>query len=312
LLVASEARAADLPLPRDGWASWEVEAVEDAPAPCCWSSWSEGAAKSKLCNLDNDNGYGSRDDRKTDAVRVYAKLVNGKVQKLRTLAAACPVEAKTPIQSLDGVSTDDSARWLLNLKRADRDGDDWLHALAFHRGDLAFTALKDMARSDTSTEVRKQSLFWLAVLRGTAGAEQVSSALFNDKDADIREHATFAITQSKSPRVTQDLIRAGNTDSNAEVRSQAWFWLAQSEVPEAEDAIFKAITQDKHEDVREQAVFALSQLPDERATTALIKVAENQTLSREQRKRALFWLGQSDSSTAQAYLDQVLMGSPAR
>ena len=38
---ASQVRAADLPLPRDGWASWQVEAVEDAPARCCWSSWGD-------------------------------------------------------------------------------------------------------------------------------------------------------------------------------------------------------------------------------------------------------------------------------
>ena len=30
--------AAELTLPRDGWASWQVAAVEGAPAWCCWNN----------------------------------------------------------------------------------------------------------------------------------------------------------------------------------------------------------------------------------------------------------------------------------
>ena len=61
--------------------------------------------------------------------------------------------------------------------------------------------------------------------------------------------------------------------------------------------------------VREQAIFALSQLPDERATRALIAAAEDRSLSSEQRKRAVFWLAQSESEGAQTYLEKVLAGN---
>ena len=50
----------------------------------------------------------------------------------------------------------------------------------------------------------------------------------------------------------------------------------------------------------------LSQLPGDRAVKALIEVAQDQSLSREQRKRAVFWLSQSESDAAQAYLEKVL------
>ncbi|MCI3953500.1 MAG: hypothetical protein K0R53_3000, partial [Burkholderiales bacterium] len=245
-------------------------------------------------------------------VRVYARLSNGRVERLRTFAASCPVESKTPIENLDGISTDDSARWVIGLRRGNPDRDNWLSSLAQHRGDVAFNELKNLARSGTETETREKAIFWLAVLRGAAGAEVVTDTLFNDEDANIREHATFALSKSKSPRITADLIRAGNTDVSSEVRERAWFWLAQSEVPEAEQAIFAAAKNDQDDNVREQAIFALSQLPDERATRALIAAAEDRTLSREQRKRALFWLGQSDSAAAQVYIDRVLTGNAAR
>ena len=104
----------------------------------------------------------------------------------------------------------------------------------------------------------------------------------------------------RAPRAARDLIRLGNTDKDGEVRSQAWFWLAQSDATEAEQAIATALRKDADDHVREQAVFALSQLPEGRATRALIATAEDRSLSREQRKRAVFWLSHSESASAQA------------
>jgi len=314
--LASQATAAELTPPRDGWASWQVEAVEGAPDWCCWSSWDHRDGTRKACRLDEEQGNSSNRDHVTiDAVRVYARMAGGKVERVRVLSASCPVEAKTPIQELGNIATDDSARWLVGLTKPGNGGsmrgdagENVMAALAMHRGALAQDALSTIARSDSRTEVRKKAVFWLAMLRGTAGAEVVSSVLFNDEDPELREHATFAISQSKSPRIAQDLTRAGNTDRSGEVRAQAWFWLAQSGVAEAEGAIGAALRKDKDDHVREQAIFALSQLPDERAARALIAAAEDRSLSREQRKRAVFWLAQSDAEGAQQYLERVLTG----
>src|SRR5690606_20750989 len=105
-----------------------------------------------------------------------------------------------------------------------------------------------------------------------------------------------------------DLIRLANTDEDGQVRAQAWFWLAQSRDAGAEQAILAALRKDTDDHVREQAVFALSQLPGDRATRALIEVAEDKTLTSQQRKRALFWLAQQESPGGQAYLETMLAG----
>ena len=319
LALSTQTRSAELTLPKDGWASWQVDAVEDAPDWCCWESW-DTSAPPATCKLDEDrNGYGSRDHRTTDSVRLYAHLVGGKVDRLRSLAANCPVEARTPIRDLGAVAADDSARWLITLAKDAKGssairggGDDVLASLAMHRSDLAFDALAVTARNDASVETRKHAVLWLAMMRGNPGAEVTSSVMFSDKDADLRKHAAMAMAQSKSPRMAQDLIRLGQTDRDGDVRAQAWFWLAHTGAPNAEDSIVAALKKDQNDHVREQAVFALSQLPDERATRALIATAENQALPREQRKRALFWLAQSDSAGAQNYLERVLAGNVAR
>jgi hypothetical protein len=251
IAVTSPATAAELTLPADGWASWQVPAVDGAPAWCCTR---------KPCSLDgNRSSYGMQDgDSATDAVNVYARVSGGKVDSLQVYAASCPVETKTPMHDLGDVAPDDSARWLIARVRQD-DGDAVTHrtigegaltALALHRGDVAGNALAGFARQDARAETRKQALFWLGIVRGNEATSErvINEALRKDPDGDVREHA----------------------------------------------------------------VFALSRLPGARATHALIAIAEDQSIPREQRKRAVFWLAQSESDSAQAYLDRVLARSSTR
>jgi HEAT repeat protein len=112
---------------------------------------------------------------------------------------------------------------------------------------------------------------------------------------------------SKSPTATANLIKLGNTDKDGDVRGQAWFWLANTGAPDAEAAIRAALRKDSDDRVREKAIFALSRLPDKRGTHALIEVVEDKSFTNEQRKRAVFWLAQSDSKEAQSYLEKVLV-----
>lgn len=316
LTVISQTHAGELKLPRDGWASWQVAAVDNAPAWCCWSSFKQGNSTRVACRLDERaEGYGTRDgDLATDAVKIYARVAAGKIDRLQVLAASCPVETSTPIQVLDNVATDDSARWLMartrqtdaNLPTNRPLAERALAALAMHRGDLPRDALAGIARDDADIESRKLAVFWLAMLRGNEGADITSSVMFGDKEAEVRKHAAFAISQSKSARVIPDLIRLGNSDKVGDVRAQAWFWLAHTAASETEQAIAAALRKDADEDVREQAIFALSQLPGERATRALITAAEDRSLPLVLRKRAVFWLSQSESVAALAYMDRVL------
>jgi hypothetical protein len=318
LAASSLSMAAEIKLPADGWASWEVAAVQDAPDMCCWHGMKPGNAARSACKLDDERGnLGNREDATTDAVRVYARVVGGKVEQLRALSASCPVESPTPVHDLGTVDADVSARWLIGQSaRVDlmkkHSLDNILTALGMHRGEVAFKELATVARGGDRAESRRTAIFWLAKARGSAGADLVTELMFGDRDADVRRHAAFAITVSKSPRIAQDLIRLGDTDKDGEVRGQAWFWLAQTGAAEAEKAIGAALRKDRDDHVREQAIFALSQLPDDRATRALIAAAEDQSLLREQRKRAVFWLAQSEKDGAQAYLEKVLAGNVSR
>jgi hypothetical protein len=268
-----QAFAAELTLARDGWTSWEVAAVDDAPDLCCFGNGNNYRDLPRTaCRLDGkQQSWGTRDDATTERVRIYARTAGGRIDRFRVLSAACPAEAATQIRDLGSVDENDSARWLAGLVKQE---DDVVIALALNRGNVARDALAGIARNDSRTETRKEAVFWLAQVRGQEGADITSSVMFHDKDPEVREHAAFSLSQSKSPRAEADLVRL--------------------------------VTSDKDEDVREGAVFALSQLPDERAARALIAAAENRALERELRKKAVFWLSQSESDEAQKYLERVL------
>jgi HEAT repeat protein len=58
-------------------------------------------------------------------------------------------------------------------------------------------------------------------------------------------------------------------------------------------------------EVREQAVFALSQRPRDEGVPALIRIAKTHN-DPEIRRRAIFWLGQSNDPRALALFEELL------
>jgi hypothetical protein len=312
--ISATSAAQSPSLPRDGWVSWRVEPVDGAPNWCCLE-WQGKSPRAATCDLDGrEQGYSNSGSDTTNDIRVYARFNAGKLERIRALAASCPVKSNTPITTRDGVSAEAGVTWLVSVVNAEpgaaksekRLGSDAIAAIALHRGVIARDALTTIARKNSNVETRKDALFWQTQVRGQEGAESVMPFMFDDPDALIREHAAFAIAQSQSLLAAPSLIRQGNNDQSIKVRSQAWFWLSQTKTKEAESAISHAIHKDVDAEVRKQAVFALSQLPAERAVTALISIAEDKSIAREDRKQAVFWIGQSKSDSAIKYLDRIL------
>jgi HEAT repeat protein len=89
-------------------------------------------------------------------------------------------------------------------------------------------------------------------------------------------------------------------------RKNAVFWLSQV-AGDAATAGLAELAQDQSEDadVREQAVFGLSELPDDQGIPILIRLAKTNPDPKIRRK-AIFWLGQSDDPRALALLEEIL------
>lgn len=307
LLVCAGATASEFALPRDGWVSWTVDAVEGAPEWCC-RSLDDPAGAAVACDLDSRRGnYTSDGERGTETVKIYALMQGGQATRVRAYGPSCPVRAGTPVADLGALDTDASARWLAGQMPAGNERfSETLGALALHAGRVAEDALAGIASDPAAGERRKDALFWLGHARGEAGVRRIEPLLTGDPDPSVREHAAFAISQSGVDRRGDLLLQQASSDPAESVRSQAWFWLAQAGDARAEAKVRAALRQERSRSVRHQAIFALSQLPDGRGVPALIAVVEDRELPMDERKQALFWLGNSDSGEAIAYLDRVL------
>jgi hypothetical protein len=302
----------------DGWVAWQVPMVAGAGAPCCFT-WRRGTVADGGCNLDGRDwsfGTGSKHALDDSMLAVYAHVVRGRIDRVRAVAAACPVESKDAIRRIAPVAPAQSVAllsdWLAGSDGKPHDDEPALAALAYHEDASATHALAAQAGPKHDEEARAQALFWLGQTRGVEGADIVEHYATTDADPDLREKAVFALSQSKAGDPYARILSISRSDRTAHVRSQALFWMAQTEDARASADITAALANEASDDVREQAVFALSQLKDGQAEDALIAIVRG-NYPRDAKKQALFWLGQSGSPRAIQALDDVLAaGGPAR
>jgi hypothetical protein len=145
---------------------------------------------------------------------------------------------------------------------------------------------------------------------GTVGAREASAYFLGlaTKDSGAgAEHAVFPAILADSVTVWPDLLRiARDAHVSRRTRRQAVFWLGQA-AGEAATRGLTDLVDDRatDRDVREQAVFALSQRPRDEGVPALIRIARANP-DPELRKKAIFWLGQSDDPRALALFEELL------
>jgi HEAT repeat protein len=145
---------------------------------------------------------------------------------------------------------------------------------------------------------------------GTVGAREAAAyflALVTKESGAGAENAVFPAILADSVTVWPDLLRiARDGRVSRDARRQTVFWLGQA----AGEAATRGLTdlvddRSTDRDVREQAVFALSQRPHDEGVPALIRIAKENP-DPELRKKAIFWLGQSDDPRALALFEELL------
>ena len=144
-------------------------------------------------------------------------------------------------------------------------------------------------------------------LIGTKEATSYLLELARRDESRASDKAIFAAILADSVTVWPDLLKiAKQADVSRKVRRNAVFWLGQA----AGEAATRGLTElvdDKSADreVRETAVFALSQRPRDEGVPALIKIAR-QNPDPELRRKAIFWLGQSEDPRAISLFEELL------
>jgi hypothetical protein len=157
---------------------------------------------------------------------------------------------------------------------------------------------------------------WRAAESGTTDLGDVPARSAGEYLLDLAERggkgakeALFPATIADSFTAWPGLLRIARSDrATSETRKSAVFWLGQAtgdKVTESLDSVVTDASGDR--EVRESAVFALSQRPHDEGVPVLLRLAQNDR-DPEIRRKAVFWLGQSDDPRALDFFEKVLTG----
>ena len=236
------------PFDRDGWYTWQVEAIDDAPSWCCYAK-AHGSATTVGCDLDGKtHSYGASSDFPYDmtTVRVFARSERGRLTRVRAVAADCPVTGGGNVNDLGDVAAAESVTWLMPVVE-DRNSvsRDALAAIAVHKGDAAFAALEQTARTDAHFRNRKAAVFWLGQVRIGEGGELLRELMRKDDSIDMRKHAVFSYSQSAAPDRESALMAIVEDSGMASAdRKNALFWVVQTDSSDSIDYIQQLLTVD--------------------------------------------------------------------
>jgi HEAT repeat protein len=172
--------------------------------------------------------------------------------------------------------------------------------------EFAIPTLTDLAKNHSDITIREKAVFWLGQ---AAESEEVINILLEiintDPEAQIRENAVHAISQASEELGTPALIQLAQTHPNKAIRLKAIFWLGNyAESTDIIEILLDIAHKDPDSDVQQKAIYALSQA-GELGIPALIDIAKNHAKI-PLRKKAIFWLGNSDDPRAKEALMQII------
>jgi HEAT repeat protein len=160
--------------------------------------------------------------------------------------------------------------------------------------------LLNVARTDPSSEVRGQAVFWLSQTGTERALDAIEQILRGTSDPEVQEKGVFALSQHHSPRAAQ-LLRAyaereGTPDA---VREKAIFWIGQRASAENAAYLRGLFSRLRNEELKKKVLFSLSQMHGQGNERWLLNVALDANQSEEVRKQGLFWASQAGVPVAE-------------
>jgi HEAT repeat protein len=178
-------------------------------------------------------------------------------------------------------------------------------ALSQHDSPRAQQALRTYTeRDDISLAVREMVIFWLGQRRTPENATFLRSLFPRLKSEELKKRVLFSLSQMGGKDNSSWLLGvARDSSQQIEMRKQALFWAGQAGVSTEELTRLYGSVKDR--EMREQLVFVYSQRNEPAALDKLIEIAKRDP-DPELRKRALFWLGQSDQTRAVQAIQDII------
>lgn len=209
---------------------------------------------------------------------------------------------------LSQVGTDRAVGALDSILRTSKDAslqEKAVFALSQHGSDRAMQALRAYAeRPDLSVDLREKTIFWIGQSGGAENEAYLRSLYGRLKEESLREKVLFSVSQAGGAENGRWLLGiAKDVKQPLELRKRALFWAGQGDAPVADLTALYGAMPDR--EMREQLIFVYSQRDETAAVDKLLDIAKRET-DVDLRKKALFWLGQSDDPRAAKALQDII------
>jgi hypothetical protein len=247
---------------------------------------------------------------------ILLRLVDGRVERMRTLGDDCPIDAGgRTMYWMEAVSAADSLRLLDGFTRMDAAerlsanarrslADEALMAIALHRDAAADALLDRIATSDSDSDLRQRATSSLGSTRGAHGFATLQRLLAAERLPDTRRQLTTAIGQTREPG-TVAALRALAHDADPRVRAAAVYYFVLRGGPPVVPEVTTMLESDVDTAVVQRAVSGLARLPNDTSVPLLIQIART-SKNTAARKQAVSALGQSSDPRAVAYIQEIL------
>jgi HEAT repeat protein len=180
-----------------------------------------------------------------------------------------------------------------------------IFALSQQDSPRARLALRTYAeRTDAPVGLREQAIFWIGQSGGKESSAYLRELFGRIKDQELRNKILFSVSQMGGEQSGKWLVGVARDRTQAiEIRKQALFWAGQGGAPLADLASLYTAFDDR--EMKDQLIFVYSQRDEPGAVDKLLEIARRDP-DAELRKKALFWLGQSDDPRAAKALQDII------
>ncbi len=209
---------------------------------------------------------------------------------------------------LSQVGTDRSVSALDSILRSSTDPklqEKAIFALSQVNNARAGAAIREFAeRNDVRDELREQAIFWIGQQNRPENARYLQTLFGRINSQELKEKIIFSLSQMQGEENTRWIMNIALDEAqNIAMRKQALFWAGQTggSLPELL-ALYGRI---QNPEMKEQLIFVYSQRREKAAVDKLLDIARNDS-DREMRKKALFWLSQSNDPRVVDLLQEII------
>jgi TolA-binding protein len=184
-----------------------------------------------------------------------------------------------------------------------------IFALSQHNSQRAAQALRAFAsRSDAPQSLRENAIFWLSQSNDPENIPFLRTLFTQVRDQGSKDKIIFAISQKENAESQRWLLQiAGDRNETVHIRKQSLFWAGQMKgSPQEFFNLYETFTDPE---MKEHLIFIYSQNQSRAAVDKLMQIARNDP-SAELRKKAVFWLGQSNDPRVPDFIASLLDRRP--